>query len=139
MLQRHKHVHVTLSIASSNFNVVLMVYQQQGNSVTGFNPGGYGDSNTDCSFNQAGCLPLFDGDIGCGVEVKFFGMENRLVCFSLKLNKSTVWSSRVETLLLYGGSCRSAQCWVQSPPLWPCHFGFVFMHAHFFIWVRLSQ
>ena len=33
---------------------------------------------------------------------------------------------------LYGGSCRSARRWVRSPPLFPCRFVFVFVHALFF-------
>ena len=33
---------------------------------------------------------------------------------------------------LYGGSCRSARRWVRSPPLFPCRFVFMFVHAYFF-------
>ena len=68
--------------------------------------------------------------MGCGVEVETFVGEPASVCLAeAEQVNCLVLEDQVSPL--YGGSCQSARRWVGSPPLFPCCFVFVFVHALF--------
>ena len=76
-------------------------------------------------------LPLLEGDIGCRREVETFVGEPASV-FLAEAEQVNCLVLEDQVSSLYEGSCRSARRWVRSPPLSPCRFVFMFVHAFFF-------
>ena len=74
------------------------------------------------------------------VDVKWRPLwENRLACFSLKLSKSTVWFSRIRSPLYMGARAGQLNAEFEARLFFLCRFVFVFVHALFLFWVRMSQ